>query len=86
MPKSLPGGRKRRPVKPAAARGNARVRKHRAKLRAAGLKPIQIWVPDITRPGFAEECRRQSLLVRDHPQEKEMLTEIEATTDFESWR
>jgi hypothetical protein len=28
----------------------------------AGLRPIQIWVPDTRRPGFAEECRRQSRL------------------------
>jgi len=34
-----------------------------ALLRAAGLRPVQIWVPDTSRPGFAEECRRQSLLV-----------------------
>ena len=32
-------------------------------LRAAGLRPIQIWVPDTRRSGFAEECRRQSAIV-----------------------
>lgn len=31
--------------------------------RAAGLCPIQIWVPDTRRAGFAEECRRQSQVV-----------------------
>ncbi|WP_375394998.1 antitoxin MazE family protein [uncultured Sphingomonas sp.] len=40
-----------------------RVGKRREALRAAGLRPIQIWVPDTRRPGFAEECRRQSRLV-----------------------
>ena len=40
-----------------------RVQRHRDALRAAGLRPIQIWVPDTRRPGFAEECRRQSKLV-----------------------
>lgn len=40
-----------------------RVQKHRDALRAAGLRPIQIWVPDTRRPGFAEECRRQSRVV-----------------------
>ncbi len=40
-----------------------RVRKRRDALRAAGLRPVQIWVPDTRRPGFAEECRRQSLVV-----------------------
>jgi len=40
----------------------ARVRKRRAALRDAGLRPVQIWVPDTRRRGFAEECRRQALL------------------------
>jgi hypothetical protein len=40
-----------------------RVEKRRDALRAAGLRPIQIWVPDTRKPGFAEECRRQSLIV-----------------------
>lgn len=39
---------------------NQRVQKRRDTLRAAGLRPVQIWVPDTRRPGFAEECRRQS--------------------------
>ncbi|MCC0036367.1 MAG: antitoxin MazE family protein [Hoeflea sp.] len=40
-----------------------RVRKRRDALRAAGLRPVQIWVPDTRRPGFADECRRQARLV-----------------------
>jgi len=42
---------------------NERVQKHRDALREAGLRPVQIWVPDTRRPNFAEECRRQSRLV-----------------------
>ena len=38
-----------------------RVHRRREAWRAAGLRPVQIWVPDARRPGFAEECRRQSL-------------------------
>lgn len=44
---------------------NARVQKHRDALRMAGLRPVQIWVPDTRRPDFAEECRRQCLLVAE---------------------
>lgn len=40
-----------------------RVRKRRDALRAAGLRPVQIWVPDTRLPGFADECRRQARLV-----------------------
>jgi hypothetical protein len=43
----------------ATAPVNARVQKHRESLRAAGLRPVQIWVPDTRRPGFADECRLQ---------------------------
>lgn len=42
-----------------------RVQKHRMALRAAGLRPVQIWVPDTRRAGFAEECRRQSKLAAE---------------------
>jgi hypothetical protein len=42
-----------------------RVRKRREALRDSGLRPVQIWVPDTRRPGFAEECRRQSRLAAD---------------------
>lgn len=41
----------------------ARVRKHRARLREQGLRPIQIWVPDVRSPHFAEEAHRQSRAV-----------------------
>jgi len=39
-----------------------RVQKRRAAFRKAGLRPIQLWVPDTRRPEFADECRRQSKL------------------------
>ncbi|AHE96982.1 antitoxin MazE family protein [Thioalkalivibrio paradoxus] len=42
---------------------NERVQKRRALLRASGLRPLQIWVPDTRQPGFVEECRRQSMVV-----------------------
>jgi hypothetical protein len=41
---------------------NSRVQKHRNALKMAGLRPVQIWVPDTRRVDFAEECRRQSRL------------------------
>jgi Protein of unknown function (DUF3018) len=39
-----------------------KVKAHRKRLRGQGLRPIQIWVPDVRAPGFAEEARRQSRL------------------------
>ena len=62
-----------------------RVRRHRRAMFAAGMRPVQIWVPDTRRPGFAEECRRQSRMLRDDPQEREVLEFIEAAMDTEGW-
>ena len=45
-----------------AATSAQRVAKRRAALRAQGLRPIQIWVPDTRAPGFAEECARQAAI------------------------
>lgn len=63
-----------------------RVQKRRDALRAAGLRPVQIWVPDTRRAGFTEECRRQCLIVHNDPQETEVLEWIEKAADTESWK
>lgn len=65
---------------------SARVQKHRAALREAGLRPVQIWVPDTRRPGFAEECLRQSLLLQGDAHEQETADWLEAAADREGWR
>ncbi|KPP81160.1 MAG: hypothetical protein HLUCCA04_09220 [Oceanicaulis sp. HLUCCA04] len=39
---------------------NERVSKHRNALRAEGLRPLQIWVPDTRQPGFQKACREQA--------------------------
>ena len=40
-----------------------RVSEHRKRLRAQGLRPIQVWVPDVRSADFAAEADRQALLV-----------------------
>jgi hypothetical protein len=40
-----------------------KVRAHRERLRKQGLRPIQIWVPDVRSKAFAREAHRQSLAV-----------------------
>jgi Protein of unknown function (DUF3018) len=44
-----------------------RVREHRDRLRGQGLRPIQIWVPDVRAPAFRSEAHRQSLAVAASP-------------------
>ena len=66
---------------------NQRVQTHRDKLRRAGLRPVQIWVPDTRRAGFRKECRRQCLIAaradrRDEDLQRFMDT---ALNDVEGW-
>lgn len=66
---------------------NERVQKYRNALRMAGLRPVQIWVPDTKQPGFAEECRRQSRLVAQADKEDTDLQQLmdEALADLDGW-
>jgi len=66
---------------------NRRVQKHRNTLRRAGLRPIQIWVPDTRQPGFTEECRRQSQLVAqiDKADVSMLCLMNDALEDVEGW-
>ena len=43
-----------------------RMASYRHRMRAAGLRPVQIWVPDTRAPGFAEMCQRQARAVAAH--------------------
>ncbi len=40
-----------------------KVRQHRERLREQGLRPIQIWVPDVRSPAFRSAAHRQSAAV-----------------------
>jgi len=44
--------------------GAARVQRRRDKLRAAGLRPVQFWLPDTRVAGFAAACARQVAAIR----------------------
>ena len=58
-----------------------KVRAHRERLRRQGLRPIQIWVPDVRAPGFRDEARRQSLAVATSPGEAQDQAFIDAVSD-----
>lgn len=64
-----------------------RVQKRRSALRMAGLRPVQIWVPDTRRPDFAAECKRQSNLASQADMaDVDMLGFMdEALSDLDSW-
>lgn len=57
------------------------VRAQRARLRAQGLRPIQLWVPDVHSPAVRAEARRQSLAVALSAQDETDQAFIDAVSD-----
>lgn len=58
-----------------------KVREHRDRLRRQGLRPIQIWVPDVRAPSFRSEARRQSRAVAASEHAGEDQAFIDAVSD-----
>ena len=59
----------------------SRVRAHRERLRAQGLRPVQIWVPDVRSPKFAAAAHVQSATVAASEAE----SDDQAFVDAISW-
>lgn len=59
-----------------------KVREHRERLRAQGLRPIQIWVPDVRSPSFQTQAHRQSLAVAASAHAHEDQAFIDAVSDW----
>jgi hypothetical protein len=63
----------------------SRVQKHRNSLRASGLRPIQLWVPDTRKKSFATTCKKQSLKLKNDSQERNILKQISSVFDKSGW-
>lgn len=59
-----------------------KVREHRERLRSQGLRPIQIWVPDVRAPSFRSEAHRQSLAVSASAHARDDQAFIDAISDW----
>lgn len=61
-----------------------RVRMHRERLRRLGLRPIQIWVPDVRSPSFRKEAVRQSLAVARSRRAKADQDFVDSISDWDN--
>lgn len=60
-----------------------KVRAYRERLRRQGMRPLQIWVPDVRSPQFELEAQRQALAVANSALEAEDQAFIDAISDPE---
>ncbi len=59
-----------------------KVQAHRQRLRKKGLRPVQIWVPDVRSKAFAREAHRQSLAVARSPHAAEDQAFVDAISEW----
>ncbi len=71
----------------AAKRSDAakRVRKHRDKMKAMGLKPVTLWVPDVHSPEFKAQIARDIAAINASPDEKVILEEL-SHIEIDDWK
>ena len=67
------------------ATGAERVRKHREKMKAAGLKPVTIWLPDVNSPEFGAEIDRDIAAISASNDEKQILEELSGI-EIDGWK
>jgi len=67
---------------PNAKPSRVKVREHRERLRQQGLRPIQIWVPDVRSKSFRSQAHRQSLAVAQAPGASDDQAFIDAVSDW----
>jgi hypothetical protein len=62
-------------------------RKYRDRMRALGLRQVNLWLPDTRSPEFAKECRRQSKLAARQPTDKGVDALLdEALNEIDGWK
>ncbi|MEX2649109.1 MAG: antitoxin MazE family protein [Alphaproteobacteria bacterium] len=59
-----------------------KVKSHRDRLRARGLRPLQIWVPDTRTAKFRAEAHRQSLAVARSPEAENDQAFVDAISEL----
>ena len=57
-------------------------RRYRARLKARGLRQVQLWVPDTTNPEFPLQIERQLRRVEDTSEDLESLDFISNVADW----
>lgn len=56
-------------------------RRYRARKKAAGLREVRMWVPDVRAPGFQEALARQAAAIRASEEDREVFEDMQRLSD-----
>lgn len=63
-----------------------KMRRYRRRLRERGLRPVQVWLPDLNDPEQLERLRADARKLRGHPSEAEIEGFLDnALAEIDGW-
>jgi Antitoxin MazE-like len=69
-----------------AISGRDKARAYRNRKREQGLRPVQIWVPDVRDPAFRERVRADVRALKKHPSSADANAFLDAAlAEIEGW-
>jgi hypothetical protein len=63
-----------------------RVRKHREKMKAMGLKPVTLWLPDVNTPEYKAQVERAIEVINADAESRRVAEEVLELGDFSDWK
>jgi hypothetical protein len=54
-------------------------------MKAAGLKPVTIWVPDVNAPGYREQLERDIAIINADADSMLVMEQMLSVADFSDW-
>ena len=83
--KSAKSNKATKPAGKARSAGAERVRRHRDKMKAMGLKPVTLWLPDVNSPEFKAQIARDIAAINASADEKVILEEL-THIEIDDWK
>ena len=66
--------------------GADRVRRYREKMKAMGLKPVTLWVPDVNSPEFKSRVARAIQVINADQESRRVMEDMLELGDFSDWK
>jgi hypothetical protein len=66
--------------------GAERVRRHREKMKAMGLKPVTLWLPDVDSPEYKARIAQACEAINADEESRRVLEGMLELSDFSDWK
>jgi len=84
--KSAKSSKAAKPAPKPRSAGAERVRRHRDKMKAMGLKPVTLWLPDVDSPEYKARIAQACEAINADEESRRVLEGMLELSDFSDWK